>query len=308
VARNPNTGDDVGARDRGRRRTEKVIATVRAGRARVKGTRAEDLATRLHEADLINQAMNLAALTLMIFFPFVITVAAFSPLHHGGAADLIIRRMGLDPEAAAAVERLFTPRGGTVITGWTAMGVVWLILGGLSLAASLQSIYARVLELEPAGLRGILGQLLWLAGLVAFFAATTALGAVLTGTVVGQIGYGVLVTAGLLLFLWAGTRVLTMGRLGWRTARPIAVFTTIGMIGLGVVGRLYFSASIVANERTYGQIGVVFVILSWLIGVGVVLAGGAVVGGWYADAGMSVLATLRRYRTGRYGGDTPTSP
>ncbi|WP_235463263.1 hypothetical protein [Frankia sp. BMG5.23] len=39
--------------------------------------------------------MNLAAMILMIFFPFVITLAALSPLRQGGAADIIIARMGL---------------------------------------------------------------------------------------------------------------------------------------------------------------------------------------------------------------------
>jgi len=35
------------------------------------------------------------------------------------------------------------------------------------------------------------------------------------------------------------------------------------------------------RRADYGSIGVVFIIPSWLIGVGVVVMGGAVMGAWY---------------------------
>ncbi|OAA21853.1 membrane protein [Frankia sp. EI5c] len=284
-----------------RRAPRAVRAGVGAARRRGRRILTGDLASRLRTADLINGAMNLAALILLMFFPFVIALAAVSPLRGGGAADIVIRRMGLNDEAAMAVERLFAPRGGTTVTGWTPLGVLWVVLGGVSLAISIQTVYARVFRLAPAGLRGLPAQLLWLCGLILFLAVSTALGAVLTGTVAGQICYGLIVTVMLALFLWAGVRILTMGRLRWRTAWPTALFTTIGLTGLGVVSRFVFSTTIVANERTYGSIGVVFTILSWLIGFGVVMIGGAVVGGWYVEAEVSVTDVLRRFAVSRRG-------
>jgi len=266
---------------------------------RTRGSVLGDLAARLREGDLINGAMNLAALILMMFFPFFIALSAASPLSGGGAADIIIRRMGLNEEAARAVERLFTPRGGTVVSGWTVVGVLWLILGGLSLAAAVQVVYVRVFRLTSPGLRGLPAQAVWLGGLIVFLVVTTSLGALLTRTVPGQVCYGLIATVLLGLFLWAGVRLLTGGRLGWRAACPTALFTTIGLTGLGLVSRLVFSASIVSNERTYGSIGVVFTILSWLIGFGVVLIGGAIVGTWYAETDLSIADSLRRLRPGR---------
>jgi membrane protein len=297
----PRPADGAADRSGGslRRPISAIFTHVGAARARARQSAAGDLASRLHEADLINRAMNLAAMILMIFFPFVITLAALSPLRHGGAADVIIGRMGLSHDAAMAVERLFTPRSGTVLTGWTVVGVLWLVIGGLSLAASVQSVYVRVFRLKPFGLRGIPAQVGWLCGLIVFLAAATSLGALLTGTVAGQVGYGLTTTVMLALFLWAGVRVLTIGRLGWRASWPTALFTTIGLTGLGIVSRLSFSASIVANERSYGGIGVVFTILSWLIGFGVVLIGGAIVGMWYVDTKWSVAGILTKFRTGR---------
>lgn len=239
--------------------------------------------------------MTLAALILMLFFPFIITLAAVSPLRPGGAAEIIVRRMGLNHDAALAVERLLTPHGGaTAQSGWTVLGALWLTLGGLSLAGSVQSVYLRVFQIPAFGLRGVPAQVIWLAGLIVFLAGTTATGAVLTGTVAGQVGQGLIVTAAMGLLLWSGTWVLVRGRLGWREILPAAVFTTIGLTGLGAVSRLLFSTSIIENERNYGEIGVVFTLLSWLIGLGVVLTGGATVGSWYNERGLSVLRPLRR--------------
>ncbi len=265
-------------------------------RDRWRGSSAEDLARQLRENDLINGAMTLAALILMLFFPFIITLAAVSPLRPGGAAEVIVRRMGLNHDAAMAVERLFTPDGGggSAQSGWTVLGVVWLTLGGLSLAGAVQSVYLRVFRIPAFGLRGVPAQVVWLAGLIVFLAGTTATGAVLTGTIVGQVCQGLIVVAAMGLLFWIGTRILVRGRLGWREILPAAVFTTIGLTGLGVVSRLLFSASIVENERNYGEIGVVFTLLSWLIGIGVVLTGGATVGGWYNEQGLSVLRAFRR--------------
>ncbi|MCM3920099.1 ribonuclease BN [Frankia sp. AiPs1] len=241
--------------------------------------------------------MTLAALILMLFFPFIITLAAVSPLRPGGAAEIIVRRMGLNHDAAMAVERLFTPDGGgggSAQSGWTVLGALWLTLGGLSLAGAVQSVYLRVFRLPAFGLRGVPAQVVWLAGLIVFLAGTTATGAVLTGTVVGQICQGLIVVAAMVLLFWIGTWILVRGRLRWREILPVAVFTTIGLTGLGVVSRLLFSTSIVENERNYGEIGVVFTLLSWLIGLGVVLTGGAIVGGWYNEQGLSVLRAFRR--------------
>ena len=73
-----------------------------------------------------------------------------------------------------------------------------------------------------------------------------------------------------------------------------AVLTAIGLTGLGVFSKLLFSPSIVSNNEEYGPIGVVFIILSWLIGIAVVITGGAIVGAWYVGADLSFVRGVRR--------------
>ena len=60
--------------------------------------------------------MTLAALVLLVFFPTAITLAALSPVNSEGAGAFVIQNMGLSGDAAAAVERLFVPHGGTVLS------------------------------------------------------------------------------------------------------------------------------------------------------------------------------------------------
>ena len=161
------------------------------------------------------------------------------------------------------------------------------------MAGSLQGIYVRIWGLDSPGLRGVGAQALWVCSLVVLAAALTGLGKVLTGSVIGQVGYGCLFIAGSFLFIWFSIRLLG-GGLGWRRLLPTAVFTTIGLLGLGGFSMIFFSSSIVSNDKSYGSIGVVFIILSWLIGVGVVVMGGAVMGALYEAAGLSFTRGVRR--------------
>lgn len=68
------------------------------------------------------------------------------------------------------------------------------------------------------------------------------------------------------------------GGVSWRALLPGGVATAIGMLGLRGFSRLVFSPLIASNAITYGPFGTVLVIESWLVGVGVVVYGGAVVG------------------------------
>jgi membrane protein len=52
----------------------------------------------------------------------------------------------------------------------------------------------------------------------------------------------------------------------------------VGLYALRTGAQLSLSPSISYNYDRYGPIGIVFVLLSWFIGFGVVMLGGAVVG------------------------------
>src|SRR5262249_25100091 len=59
---------------------------------------------------------------------------------------------------------------------------------------------------------------------------------------------------------------------------PSAVITGIFYGGLGVFSRFYFLDTIISDSKTYGTIGAIFGIMTWLIAIGAALILGAVGG------------------------------
>ena len=84
-------------------------------------------------------------------------------------------------------------------------------------------------------------------------------------------------------FYWWTPHVLLLGRITWDRLFPAAVATATCVTGLGVVSTLLFSGQIVSSDTDYGSIGVVMVLLSYLIGLGVCIHLGAVAGRMWTE-------------------------
>jgi membrane protein len=85
-------------------------------------------------------------------------------------------------------------------------------------------------------------------------------------------------------FFWWGLRFLLGGRVSYLAAMPGAAATLVGLAGLRVFSGLVFEPLIIRNAVSYGALGTVLIVQSWLIGVGWVLYGGQLFGHWFHDA------------------------
>ncbi|MET9610972.1 ribonuclease BN [Streptomyces sp. NPDC006512] len=239
-----------------------AVRRVRAGRRWV----------RVRELDLWQRSLGFAALGFLTLVPLLIVVSAADTAGGQGFAQWLGDGLGVSPAARLEIERLFALPGQAWRTT-TAFGLALLAVFGLSFATMLQSGYERIWDLVPgrwwAGWRHVL----WLAVLIgalylsAFsppWRASPARGfvTVLIGT----------------LFFWWSQRLLLGGRVPWTALLPGAVATMLGLFGLRVFSRLVFSPLIASGAVTYGAFGTVLVIQSWLVGVGVVVFGGALLG------------------------------
>src|SRR6266487_2294386 len=95
-------------------------------------------------------------------------------------------------------------------------------------------------------------------------------------------------------------RRTVVSRPGRRTERPTlgAFFFT----SLDVFSKFYFSATIISDSKTYGTIGAVFGIMTWLIAIGAVPISGAVTGvAWEEWRNQQTRGALSRL-----GGSGPT--
>lgn len=229
---------------------------------------------RLSAAEFFGHSFQLAALAFLCFFPFLILLAAAAGQDVG---DVLAGWLGLNEEAARAVAGLFRPAAGSDTL--TLVSAVLLIAGVAAVAGSLQGWYQFLFDVRPRWWRDLGVQLAWLAALVAYGAVQVRAGAALPSPVLRGLSGFVLA-----LFFWWGTMwLLLAGQVAWRFLLPAALATDIGWTGLGLFSSRYFSATIVANDQKYGPVGVVMVILSWLVAVGVVVHLGAVVGRMYAE-------------------------
>ncbi|MEU2280920.1 ribonuclease BN [Streptomyces sp. NPDC013178] len=225
--------------------------------------------SRLNALDFFGHSFQLAALAMMCFFPFLIVVTATAGRD---ASAVLANWLGLNQQAAQAVASLFSPGQGTGTL--TVTSAFLLVLGAVATAGVLQSWYQEVFDVPVRGWRDIVAQLYWLASLLAYGVAQAALGRALGGLLLQALCGLAMAT----LFWWWSMHVLLAGAVRWRTLLPAAVATGVCWVGLGVFSALYFSSAIVTNEEVYGPIGVVMIILSWLVAVGVVVHLGAVVG------------------------------
>ncbi|MFF4651711.1 ribonuclease BN [Streptomyces sp. NPDC001380] len=265
-------------RGRGGTPHEPPTARGRAAARRLRAAGPGRLWDRLSAVDFFGNSFQLAALAILCFFPFLIVVTAAVGQD---AAEVLAGWLGLDRRAAEAVATLFKP--GPVPVVPTAVSAGLLLLGAMAVAGTLQGWYRRVFDARDRGWRrNAAAQLCWLAGLLAYGAAQAAGGRALGagGGPVAQVLAGLVLAA---LFWWWSMHVLLAGTAGWRELIPPALATAVCWAGLGLFSARFFSDAIVSNEQQYGPIGVVMVVLSWLIAVGVVVHLGSAAGRLYTE-------------------------
>jgi membrane protein len=244
------------------RRLRRVISRSPVGRG---WRRSQDL-------ELWSRALGFAALGFLTLVPLLIIVSSADPRHGRGFAQWLGNGLGVSTRSRAEVEQLFI-RPGQALRTTTAFGIAALAVFGLSFGAAVQTGYEKVWDLPPARWWARWRHVVWLGVLTGYIfgsATTTLRRQPLAG--------GLVVSLSAVLFLWWSQRLLLGGRIRWRALWPGAIVTVIGLLGLRVFSVLVFSPLIASNTVSYGPVGTVLVIQSWLVGVGVVIFGGALVG------------------------------
>lgn len=242
------------------------------------------------DIDLWQRSLGFAALGFLTLVPLLIVVSAADPSSGRGFAQWLGDGLGVAAASRDKVEQLFD-RPDQAFRTTTAFGLAALAVFGLSFGAAVQSGYEKLWDLPPARWWARWRHVLWLAVLIGFL-FLSAISPLWRQPPAG----GIAAVVSAVLFFWWSQRLLLGGRVAWWTLLPGAVATTAGLLGLRLVSRLVFSPLIASNTITYGPIGTVLVIQSWLVGVGVVMFGGALVGRLLHEELPRVARALKRRR------------
>jgi membrane protein len=200
-------------------------------------------------------------------------------------------RMGLNPQAAKDLDKLISS-GHHAVVGLNILGIAFLVLGGIGIASTLEGWYQRVYGLAPPH-RPMLQNLIRFVVVIAFIVYYASQEFVVRqiGGVYDQVPVFVVAFFVALVFYSCTIFVLVQGRLRLRAVLPGGVATAFCVTGLSVFSYLFFSSYLISNYNDYGGIGVVMVVLSDFIGLGVCIHLGAMFGAmWNERRAKSLLS------------------
>jgi membrane protein len=255
--------------------------------------RLNDLYRSGKEFELLYRAMGFAALSMLTVIPLLIVVAATSAGTHRGVSVWVVYGMGLTRSSATAVTQLFSAPA-RVLNATSVFSALLLALFGITFAGSVQGGFERVWGLPAGPWHKIWRQTVWLAALIAYIYAAAEVASVTRRAPAETVSrVSVAVVLGVVFFWW-GLRFLVGGRVSYLAALPGAVATVAFLAGLRAFSALVFEPLIASNAITYGAVGTVLIVQSWLIGVGWVIYGGQLFGRWFHDGWLRTWEDRRR--------------
>ena len=245
-----------------------------AAQDRFRGSLAQSFVTELKTLDFAQEIMLFGAGLLVSLLPFLILLSAFASAR---VDDDIALRLGLNQRASGIVSHLFTSSP-AVLNVATLTSLLFVAAGTLAVASSLQQIYEKAFRQDHRGTRDMYRLPIWVLVLVAVVTFESIVGKPVRNASAGVVLAELVTFAVMAPFFWWTMHFLLAGRVSWRELLLPAVATGAFFAGLGVFSKFYFSATIISDSRTYGTIGAVFGILTWLIAIAAVIILGAVAG------------------------------
>jgi membrane protein len=244
---------------------------------------AQSFTAAAREVELTNRALSFAAQALVTLVPLLIVVAAAYPVRGEGFAAWLVDGLGVTGSSAETVRHLFSAPQ-RVLSTTSAFSVVAAAGFGLSFAACVQTGYERVWDLPPGHWHSVWRRGAWLAALTAALFVDVHSASLLRhgwpqGTARALVTY-----LGATALCWWGQWILLERRVTWRQLLPGAVLTGLGLAALRALCSLLLAPLLAANAVTYGPIGSVLMVQTWLIGVGTVVFGSALLGRQWSES------------------------
>jgi membrane protein len=174
--------------------------------------------------------------------------------------------------------------GHHAVIGLNLIGIAFLVFGGVGIASTLESWYQKVYGLPPlhSPMKQHPIRIVWILGFIVYYASQEFVVREIGGVGAQAPVFVVAFFVALVFYSWTIFHLLG-GRLGVRAVIPGGFATAVCVTGLEVFAYLLFSPYLISNYNDYGAIGVVMVVLSYFIGLGVCIHLGAVFGSMWNE-------------------------
>ncbi len=236
------------------------------------------LARRFVAASGYDRALALATQAFVALVPASILAIGYLPGERADVADLVVDRLGLTGEAAAAVQEMAQAPVDPGPPGLVA-GVLLIVVTGLGFTRALQRLHVAAWALPPLGARGYLYGVL---AVLALVVAVVACVVIETHDPIGPVVQAVVAVAAWLPI----QRLLLGGRVSTRRLLPGAVVIGVGQTAVMLLSGPFLHAAVASQTGRFGMLGVAFVVVSWLLLLAYLLVGAAVLSAEMAGAPM----------------------
>lgn len=226
---------------------------------------------RVLELRLIDQVYQVSASVFVAYIPLILALAAVLTGGQTAVAEAIVTRFRLTGSAAQTVlELLDRPSRGIY---W--LGLIIILWSAISIGRKFSRMYTDIWQVPRLRLKQQ-----WRAGVWLVLQVSMSASIALVRDIWGPAGSGRIVAyvAGSVVVWWfaefAAQWILTAGQVPTRRLAVGASVVTVGRVGLGVWTATYLADSLANQALTYGPIGVVFSIFTYIVSaVGVIVVG-----------------------------------
>jgi membrane protein len=244
-------------------------------RQRYDGSAAQDLVNTLGAIEFGDRIILFGAALLLSVLPLIILLSALASQR---VDDDIARHLGLGLQGTRILEGLFRAPNVSFNLG-VFVSLALSLAGTIAVARSVQVIYERTFEqAHTRGNENLLRCFAWVVVLAGLLILDGEISGPLRNRPAGSLLLGLVDFVLVTLFFWWSIHFLLAGRESWTRIGPAAVATAAFWMGLGVFASFYLSSTLVSDSRLYGEIGVVFTLVTWFMAMGAVITLGAVVG------------------------------
>jgi membrane protein len=220
-------------------------------------------------------ALASSALTAIIPLAIIFSIVA-DKLGGKDLSERLIDRYDLSGAGAEAVERLFSPAGGTE-TSIGVIGFLLLIVALLSFTRAVQRLFEQTWELDALSVRNTLNGLKWLGGLIAYFAAQGLMHALIDSGHLELLAWSAGAPLTCVFLIWSGW-ILSAQRIEWRTLLPFGIAGAVLLSIYSIGATAYVPHLFNSYSARYGAIGAVFAMISTLFCIMVVVVASAALG------------------------------